>query len=100
MIGKRFGFLFAVLCILAVTGRSYAEQPGGELTPSEKRAYHACLYGTFIHSYCHFNFWGSYEAGYNECVVSNRAWPAVGFQYWNVGVEDACRGFVLSHRRH
>ena len=99
MRAKSFGLFLAALCILAGTGRSFAEQPGGELTRSERSAYHACLYGTFIHSYCHFNLWGTYHAAYNECVTSNRARPAVGFQYWDVGIEDTCRDFVLSHRR-
>jgi hypothetical protein len=101
MSAKRFSLLFATLCTLVLGSvQSFAEQPGGELTPSERHAYHACLYGTFIHSYCHFNLWGSYSAAYNECVVSNRARPVVGFQYWDVGVEDECRNFILSRRRH
>ena len=76
-----------------------AQDRSGLLTQAEKRSYHACLYASYIHSYCHFNAWGSSEAAYDECVISNRAGRiAIGFSYWDVGVEDACRNVARQHR--
>jgi hypothetical protein len=39
---------------------------GGLLTPSQSRAYHACLFESWIQDYCHWN-----SFAYPQCVIAN-----------------------------
>jgi hypothetical protein len=97
-----FRFLAAVLAIYQIV---IAPSPllAGErsplLTPSEKRAYHDCLYASFIDDYCRFHAWGTSEAAFRECVIANAAGRIpFGFSYWSFGTYDACRAVVQRSR--
>jgi hypothetical protein len=69
------------------------------LTLSEKRAYHACLYASFIADYCRFHAWGSSEAAFRECVIANGAGRIrIGFPYWGWGIYRDCGAVVQGGR--
>ncbi len=68
------------------------------LTPSERRAYHACLYASFIENYCHFHAWGSTDAAFRECIISQGAGRLpLDVPRWGLGINDVCR--ALSQAR-
>jgi hypothetical protein len=64
------------------------------LTPSEKRAYHACLYVSFIENFCRFNAWGTAEAAFRECIISQGAGRLpLDVPRWGLGINDVCRAW-------
>lgn len=90
----------AVLAAYTVISSSplLAHEQLGLLTGGEKRAYHACLYASFIHNYCRFHAWGNSEGAFRECVIANGAGRIhIGFPYWGPGITDACRARVLAY---
>jgi hypothetical protein len=98
-----FRFTAAALaaCQLALCNPSsvLAQEHWGILSPREKRAYHACLYASFIIDYCRFHAWGSSQAAFRECVIANGAGRIpVGFPYWGWGVYRACRAAAQGGR--
>ena len=58
---------------------------------AEKRAYHACLYASFIDNYCRFHAWGFGEQAFRECVIANGACECSYGASWGSIVEDVCR---------
>jgi hypothetical protein len=72
----------------------FAQEEFGLLTPAQKRAYHACLYGSFIDNHCWFHAWGSSAAAYRECVIANYAARIPPGPYWGLGINDVCRALV------
>jgi hypothetical protein len=67
-------------------------------SPSEKRAYHACLYASFIENYCRFHAWGATEAAFRECIISQGAGRLpLDVPRWGLGINDVCR--ALSQAR-
>jgi hypothetical protein len=69
------------------------------LTGAQKKAYHACLYASFIDDYCRFHAWGSTAAAFRECVIAQGAGRIPpGYPFWGLGVNDACRALVEAHR--
>lgn len=75
-----------------------AQSNWGVLGPREKRAYHACLYASFINNYCRYDAWGSSEAAFRECVFANRAGNIRAFPYWGWDVYRDCRAVVQGTR--
>lgn len=87
--------VMAILQIMMIPSALVAGERWQLLTPSEKKAYHACLYASFINDYCRFHAWGSSEAAFRECVIANGAGRVrFGFPYWGLGINDACRAVV------
>jgi hypothetical protein len=65
------------------------------LSPKEKRAYHACLYGSFIRDYCRYHAWGWSEAAFRECVIANGAGRIpIGLPYWRWEAYSICRALA------
>jgi hypothetical protein len=84
--------------ILISSSALLADDNSRLLSRSEKKAYHACLYGSFIDDYCRFHAWGSSEAAFYECVIANGAARSpLRYPYWGWGANDACRAFAQSH---
>ena len=94
----KFRFLavaFAICQIIFSSSVGLAGEGGRILSPGEKRAYHACLYASFIERYCHSHAWPWSEAAFRECVIANGAgrMPA-GFPYWGWETYRACRALA------
>lgn len=69
------------------------------LTPGETRAYHACLYASFIDNYCRFHSSASSEAEFHECLIANSAGRILHeVPYWGFGIKEACRTLAQAHR--
>ena|ERR1700733_7324973 len=96
-----FRFMAAAVALGAILISSaplFADE-SGMLTRSGKRAYHACLYDSFIDNYCRFHAWGAPEWAFRECMIANGAGRIpVGYPGWGLGVEDACHALVAAHR--
>jgi hypothetical protein len=76
-----------------------AQDNFGLLTPREKRAYHTCLYASFINDYCRFHAWGWSESAFRECVIANGAGRIrIHSPYWGAAVTDACRARAQAGR--
>jgi hypothetical protein len=96
-------FMIAILagCQIALCCPSsvLAQDDWAVLNPREKRAYHACLYASFINEYCRSHAWGSPEGAFRECVIANGAGGVrVGFPYWGLATNDACRARAQDDR--
>ena len=90
--------VLTLLACVTTPRPGWADYPAGVLISAEKRAYHACLYATYIHDYCRFHAWGPGIGAYNECVIANRAGRiGIGFAYWGPGIEFVCRNLVEDH---
>ena len=90
-------FIAAILatCQLLISSSPlFAQDEFGLLTPAQERAYHACLYRSFIDDYCRFNAWGSTAAAYRECVIANGAGRIPPGPYWGLGINNVCRALV------
>jgi hypothetical protein len=94
----KFRFLIAALALWQIglcPSVSLAGGPGRILSPGEKRAYHDCLYASFIERYCRFHAWGWSEAAFRECVIANGAGRIPpGVPYWGWGSYHECRARV------
>ncbi len=80
--------VFLINCSPALS----VERGGVLLTPSEMRAYHACLFEAWIEDYCRGNSgrWSpSYDRVLAACIVANGGgrFPLVGHWY---NVDDHC----------
>jgi hypothetical protein len=65
----------------------------GLLSPSESRAYHACLFAAWVEDYCRENSWrldARYSRVYNTCVIANGGgrFPLYGRTWYNT--DDFC----------
>jgi hypothetical protein len=60
-----------------------ADERWGSLTRDQTRAYHACLFESWIQDYCH-----SYSLAYSQCVIANGGgkYPLEGRRF----TEDYC----------
>jgi hypothetical protein len=60
-----------------------ADERWGSLTREQTRAYHACLFESWIQDYCH-----SYSLAYSQCVIANGGgkYPLEGRMF----TEDYC----------
>ena len=92
----RFAASLLVGCYLIVGSSPVLAQDGSRLlTPAEKKVYHACLYASFINSYCRYNAWGPSAAAFQECVIANRVKRVrLAYPYWHWGVEGSCRALA------
>ena len=94
----RFISIVTTFALLISSSALLADDNSRLLSRFEKRAYHACLYGSYINDYCRFHAWGSSEAAFRECVIANAAGGiSQRLPYWGWGVNDACRAFVQSN---
>lgn len=89
-------FIAAILAgcqiALACPSSVLAHDNLGLLNPREKRAYHACLYASFINDYCRFHAWGWSEGAFRECLIANGAGRIrIDLPYWGPAINDACR---------
>jgi hypothetical protein len=77
--------LVAALVVIGLSPVSAQSRWSGVLTRSQMRAYHACLYETWIQHRCS---WISPYYAYNQCVFANRGgrFPAGG----NVFTDSDC----------
>jgi len=94
----KFRFLavaFAICQIIFSSSVGLAGEYGRILSPGEKRAYHACLYASFIEHYCRSHAWPWSEAAFRECVIANGAGKiAAGLPYLGWDTYRACRALV------
>ena len=94
----KFRFLavaFAICQIIFSSSVGWAGEDGRILSPGEKRAYHACLYASFIERYCRAHAWPWSEAAFRECVIANGAGRiAAGLPYLGWDTYRACRALV------
>lgn len=76
------GILVASLSALSASPAS-AEERWGLLTPAQTRAYHACLFESWIQDWCHLT-----SFAYPQCVVANGGgrYPLEGRRF----TEDYC----------
>jgi hypothetical protein len=87
--------IVAICGILLGSSALYAQDRYGLFSPSEKRAYHACLYGSFIENYCLYHTW---EGTFRECVLANGAGRIpVRYPSWGWRITEECRLFVQGH---
>jgi len=87
-------------CLLLSPSLVFAEYGSGLLSHGQKRAYHTCLYASFIENYCRFNAWGSSVGAFRECMIANRAGRVPpGYPFWGPGVENLCRGLIQTGGR-
>jgi hypothetical protein len=84
---------FLTTCQLLISSSSplLARDEFGFLTPAQKRAYHACLYRSFIDYHCQFNTWA---LTHRECVIANGAGRIPPGPYWGLGINTVCRALV------
>lgn len=98
MKGRLIGTILLTAACTVTSSTVFAHYRDDRLTPWQKRAYHACLYATYIRDYCNFHAPALGEGAFEECVVANRAGRiGSGFGYWGLGVEAACREMILHH---
>ena len=86
--------ILATCQLLISSSPLFAQDEFGLLTPAQKRAYHACLYRSFIDDYCRFNARGSTAAARGECVIANGAGRIPPGAYWGLRINDVCRALV------
>jgi hypothetical protein len=95
-------FLAAALAasLLLAPSLAFAWYGGAVLTPAQKRAYHTCLYASYIENYCRWNAWGSSLGAFRECIIANRAGRVrPGYPFWGWGVENICRELIQTGSR-
>ncbi len=94
----RFVAVVLTACGVLLGSSPLLARDSGLLTPAEKRAYHACLYASFIDNYCRFNAWGSSDSAFRECLIANGAGTIpIHHPYWGPGIENVCRDLVQAH---
>ena len=77
----------------------FADDAPRLLTPAQARAYHACLYASYIDNYCRFHSSASSAAEFHECLIANGAGrAALDLPWWGLGVKEACRALVQARR--
>jgi hypothetical protein len=83
---------------LLLMSSAFAGNDFHPFTPAEKRAYHACLYASYINNYCLFHAWGGSEEAFRECVIAQGAGGIPpGVPPWGFGINDRCRALVQAH---
>lgn len=95
-------FLAATLAAGLILSPSlvFAEYGPNLLTNAQKRAYHICLYASFIENYCRWNAWGSSFGAFRECKIANWAGRVPpGYPFWGPGVENMCRELIQTGGR-
>jgi len=91
--------MVAALTASAISALTASHAHSRLLSPGEKRAYHACLYGSFINNYCRYHAWGDSEAAFRECVIANGAGRIrIRFPFWGWGAYRDCRAAVQGGR--
>ena len=62
---------------------AFSEQRWGLLTPAQTRAYHACLFESWIQDYCREN-----SRAFGQCVIANGGgkYPLAGWRF----TDDYC----------
>jgi hypothetical protein len=91
MISRLIGIVVACL-IVTSSLPVVAQNQSRLLTPGEKKAYHSCLFASFVADYCRFRAWGSTKAAFRECLIANGTRTShFPTPYWRWGVEDTCR---------
>jgi len=97
MKARLVGILVAAACTVT-SSAVFGHYRDDRLSPWQKRAYHACLYATYIRDYCNFHAPAPGRGAFEECVGANLAGRLrLGFGHWGLGVEAACRDMVLRH---
>ena len=95
------GALGVGLCLISGSHTIAGDRSGVLLTPSETRAYRACLFEAWIQDYCHGNSarrTATYDRVYPACVIANGGgrFPLEGRTWFNT--DDYC--WEAAHQFH